>query len=673
MDIKEIKARYSEQIMEAMTDKDGSGRGYVCPICGAGTGQHGTGLFPVPKNKGYYKCFAAGCEFYGDVLELVGQVYHLQDTAQQIRKAGELIGVNFTEDKTQWFNEPEPGTEQGNPDKNTVQTNDETKPGTAAVREYMAAAAANFKNGGAQYFQARGIPPELAEKYGAGFVARYGDGMNAPAVIIPTGYASYTARATTTDDKARKVRKRTADARQGIFGMAAMKEKPPLAFIVEGELDAMSILAAGFPAVATGGGTSKREIVEELKRRGSLDTFYFVLPDNDRLPNGSPDMTRGIAAGKSLTEALTAAGFRATLVDVLDGTWPQDVKDANEFLMTDRDGFHSFLQGIKAATEEKILNRVSGYMPDFVKQIAGNTPPIPTGFPLLDKYLEGGLHPGLVILGAISSLGKTTFTLNIADTLAAAGYDVLFYSLEMSRFELISKIISRRTALYCLTNKKPLTLAKTNLGVSDFKRYQSYSTEEKTLLQTCMNEFAEGAAQNLYIREGLQDIGTEQIRQDIKTHLFFTGRRPVVIVDYVQILKTPDVHFTDKQKTDANVVDLKRISRDFNLPIVGISSFNRDNYREPVNMAAFKESGALEYTSDVLIGLQYDGMDYMEGDTEKKRTERIRELFKENELNARQGKAIPIQCKILKNRSGGKTSGAFDYFPMFNLYLESFG
>ena len=149
-----------------------------------------------------------------------------------------------------------------------------------------------------------------------------------------------------------------------------------------------------------------------------------------------------------------------------------------------------------------------------------------------------------------------------------------------------------------------------------------------------------------------------------------TGQHPVIIVDYVQILKTPDVRLTDKQKTDENVVELKRISRDYNVPVIGISSFNRENYTAPVNMTAFKESGALEYTSDVLIGLQYEGMDYLEDEKDGARQKRIRQLFKENELSARKGKAVPIQCKVLKNRSGGKGDCVFYYFPMFNLYTE---
>ena len=49
MTIEEIKAGYSERILQAMTEKDKSGRGYVCPVCGSGSGQNGTGLRPVPN------------------------------------------------------------------------------------------------------------------------------------------------------------------------------------------------------------------------------------------------------------------------------------------------------------------------------------------------------------------------------------------------------------------------------------------------------------------------------------------------------------------------------------------------------------------------------------------------------------------------------------------------
>ena len=687
MDIKEVK-QFSDEILEAMTERDGSGRGYVCPVCGSGSGKHGTGLIPVKGRPGYYHCFAAGCPFaHGDILELIGKTYHLTDTAQQIEKAGELIHRDFS-NKKQWYEQDKGSHNSGKENKNMVENTQNQEADKkdlistenllkeqAEIKAFMESATASLPNHpeAMKYLEGRGLSRETIARYKLGYVSYYGHGMETPGIVIPTGKDSFAVRSLTTNEQDRKSRKRTAgDNAAGVYGIEVMKNPPPLVFIVEGEFDKLSINEVGFPAIATGGGTSKREIVKQIKAHGIQPTVFYIIPDNDRLPDGSPDYreNKGFAMAKDVFEGLTAAGIRADVVDVVTGNWPEQYKDCNEFLQADREGFTNFLTQQRLAMEEKELGRVSGYMQDFVKQIAGNTPPVPIGYMALDRILEGGLHPGLIVVGAISSLGKTTFCLNIADMLAMAGQDVIFYSLEMSKFELIAKIISRRTARQCLQTGEGMHHAKTNLGVSDFKRWAGYSNAEKELLQYCMNDFSLKAAQNLYIREGLQSIGTEQIRQDIQRHEYLTHRRPVVIVDYVQIMKTPDIHMTDKQKTDENVTDLKRISRDFNIPIIAISSFNRDNYKEPVSMAAFKESGAIEYTSDVLIGLQYEGMDYMDKETDKARTERIRGIFKENEQNARQGKAIPIQCKVLKNRSGGKTDCIFDYFPMFNLYLE---
>ena len=89
-------------------------------------------------------------------------------------------------------------------------------------------------------------------------------------------------------------------------------------------------------------------------------------------------------------------------------------------------------------------------------------------------------------------------------------------------------------------------------------------------------------------------------------------------------------------------------------------------------MRAFKESGAIEYGSDVLLGLQYSGMDYDDGETEKTRFKRIRSLIKDYEQLATKGKGIDIQLKVLKNRNGKKgTSINFSFYPMFNYFSES--
>ena len=66
---------------------------------------------------------------------------------------------------------------------------------------------------------------------------------------------------------------------------------------------------------------------------------------------------------------------------------------------------------------------------------------IKSGYQNLDAVTN--LYPGLYVVGAISSLGKTTFVHQMADQVAESGNPVLFFSLEQSTLELASKSLSR--------------------------------------------------------------------------------------------------------------------------------------------------------------------------------------------------------------------------------------
>jgi len=212
--------------------------------------------------------------------------------------------------------------------------------------------------------------------------------------------------------------------------------------------------------------------------------------------------------------------------------------------------------------------------------------------------------------------------------------------------------------------------AKTTRGITTGKRYAGYSDKEIALIGNATKEYA-AIGRHLWIKEGIGNVGAEQVREAVKRHISLIGQRPVIVIDYLQILAPYEIRATDKQNTDKAVLELKRISRDYKIPVIGISSFNRDNYTAPVNMAAFKESGAIEYSSDVLIGLQYTGMDYQEGEADKAREKRIRELIKSNEAAAKEGKGQEIDLKVLKNRNGAKgMSEPLTFYPMFNCFVE---
>lgn len=312
----------------------------------------------------------------------------------------------------------------------------------------------------------------------------------------------------------------------------------------------------------------------------------------------------------------------------------------------------------EAAEAYKKENNVANQLKDFINGIADsvNTPPISTGFEDLDKALEGGLYEGLYCLGAVSSLGKTTLTMQIADQIAQQGEDVLIISLEMARTQLMAKSISRHTLIEA-QKENDIGLAKTSRGITTGARYEHYSDKEKQLIRKAIDKYSE-YADHLYIKGEIGKIGTDEIREAVEKHKKIMGRAPILIIDYLQILKAYDVRATDKRNIDENVVALKQLSRDYKIPVFVISSFNREGYKggaKEATMTDFKESGAIEYGADVLIGLHFKGAGQPGFDLDEAYNTEPRE----------------VELKILKNREGKPGQRIeYAYYPKFNYFTE---
>ena len=219
----------------------------------------------------------------------------------------------------------------------------------------------------------------------------------------------------------------------------------------------------------------------------------------------------------------------------------------------------------------------------------------------------------------------------------------------------MAKSISRHTVMEVLQTGGDMKNAKTVRGITAGNRYEKYNSTERELIKNAVQTYS-GYAKHIYITEGVGDLGVSQIRATVEKHTRYTGNTPLVIVDYLQILAPANERATDKQNTDKAVMELKRISRDFKTPVIGISSFNRDNYNNAVSMQAFKESGAIEYSSDILIGLQLKGAGQKDFDATEAKSKNPRE----------------IELVILKNRNG-KTGDKvpFQFYPMFNYFVEN--
>ena len=131
------------------------------------------------------------------------------------------------------------------------------------------------------------------------------------------------------------------------------------------------------------------------------------------------------------------------------------------------------MEGENAPEPLPIPRSTSEYIREgMADDLAAFTAEYKTGFEKLDEK-AGGLYAGLYVLAALSSLGKTTFALQIADQLAEQGADVLFFSLEQSTLEMVTKSIARQTAQDSIKTRGDVSEGVTSLQLRKGKNIPS--------------------------------------------------------------------------------------------------------------------------------------------------------------------------------------------------------
>lgn len=337
-----------------------------------------------------------------------------------------------------------------------------------------------------------------------------------------------------------------------------------------------------------------------------------------------------------IIEGLLAIDFEKDTLDTVDNKLLKHLSEEQKKQLylnnSTEKQLESFLEGIK---DESLVK------------------PIPTGFKLLDETLNGGIKQGLYAIGAISSLGKTTLVHQIADNLALDGHDVLFFSLEMDRFQMLSKSLSRLS--YQIAEEEGRNTDKFALCHSDIVQAYKLKGKQVEMLDKAVETYKANYARNIRYEYGAKS--GEEIARVVDNHIKYTEKKPIVIVDFLQYVK--GTKQDARMATNDNVAILKDLVVKHGIPVILISSFNRSSYKTQASMESFKESGEIEYISDVLIGLQLKDCQGEGNDTQIKID------------NAKAEPVRSVELKLLKQRDGIATKTInFEYKPRFNYFKE---
>lgn len=619
-----------KEYAEATLQKSRGGL-YCCPACGSGTSgtANSDGALSIDGEK--WKCFS--CDRGGDVFDLAGIVNGTEDKREQLGHVAAWAGVSVSDTKPQIT-----VLRNANPErtpKEKPNTLEGQRKEAAYITQARAALAAHPE--ALAYWRSRGFTDQEAAAFGIGYDA------GRKRLVLPwEGSEHYHIDRDTTGAAQAKYTKPKSEqvGRQPLYNPKALEA--PAFFIVEGVLDALAVRACGFEAVALGG-TGAAQAVEEMNARGAYGVAVCLLDGDEK----------GQEAQAALDGLLEAAGILHIAAQL------PEHKDAAEALAADRESLGAFLarvhrqaaeqaDALQEAEYKRIMQAFRVHNPlDVAADIyglVGAQEPIPTGLDGLDEMLGGGLNAGLYGLGGVSSLGKTTLALQMADAIAASGRGVLFFTIEQSARELVAKSLSRYVA-----GLSPKYAGMTASEICSPSRRAAWGVGFTGALFDACNAYGREVAPNLGIQEGIKQPSVADVEAVARAWRKQRGESPVIVIDYLQLMAAPSERDTDKQATDKNVMALRQLARDLQTPIVAISSLNRNSYNEGVTLDAFKESGAIEYGADVLLGLQPEGMDEKLDDTAA--AKQRREGMKINREN-KQATERACEVKVLKNRHG---------------------
>ena len=203
-----------------------------------------------------------------------------------------------------------------------------------------------------------------------------------------------------------------------------------------------------------------------------------------------------------------------------------------------------------------------------------------TGFFDLDD-LTDGLHKGeLTIVGARPGVGKTTFSLQIAEHIAKKQKNVTYVCLEMSTEQMIQKMLAKE--------------AKVN---SRKIRNGDLTSEEIDKIGIACAEVCDLKMSILTKIRTIQQI--EIVARRMKNR----GKLDLLIIDYLQLVRS-NAKFQSREQEVADISrTLKLLSIELEIPIIALCQLNRNASKNEPTLADIRESGSIEQDADNVIFL----------------------------------------------------------------------
>lgn len=653
-----------------------SGAGfYNCPVCGSGTGKNKTGALKIyPNNRVFCysrKCFSDKGE---DTLGALKIIWACDET-EAMRRA-KYSPDDSAPPPVKKKDPPQSPAPARDPDPDYTQFYEKAHADLLSSPEALA------------YLHDRGITDESINRFNLGYCAAWKHskaGPNVPStrrIIIPRTKRTYTARRIDKPESEYEMQyvKQVQGHQKDLFNLDALSGSD-IPWIVEGELDAISLLQAGAEAViGIGTVTNTGRLLEEAKKYP--DKNYILALDADEA---------GRSAQAELAQSMKAAGLVGS---AMKSAFYGSAKDGNEAFLKDPDALRRNIALIEAderqskqlrdeKRRENLDKRTGPAMLDSFLRTAKSRDfePIPTGIIDIDRATAGGLtRRTLVLLSGAPGLGKTCLAQAISENIAKTGRDCLFLNLEMDRNQLLARSLARIAWTMYKADLSPLEI---------LRGYEWTAEKEEAIMKSAALYRKEIAPHMIYNPDELTN-SLDSILQVMKAEaqrIKAEGRPvPIVIIDYLNLIDANERDATEGLKKV--IYSLKDFAKLNNTVVLAITATNRASNRSgTVEMESGRDTSAVEYSGDLMLGISYtaieDGRTYDTGETDrsgkpimaKYDIDELRRLRREAYERGENPPPVcsEISLKVLKNRFGEPDRRAKLHFDgRHNLYTMAY-
>lgn len=388
-----------------------------------------------------------------------------------------------------------------------------------------------------------------------------------------------------------------------------------------------------------------QKLYENIPKAGKIPMPMYLEDLRDRTPSAAnaehyADQVMEAARLRELTRVLHTVESKAYEMEATSAELMGQIQDAisgNQVLASAMGNIPTARDDWPALSEQLCRSQKSKFLG------------LRTGFDSLDAATLG--LRGLSVLGGIPGQGKSSLALQLSTQIAAINHiPVLFYALEMSKWDIYTKILSRLSKLDYTT---------LSIGSEiDGRRGNGLTKEHSENLNKARDEFMKYAHMVKVIdRSVCKDISLPVTRLHIQQAMReFQCDQAFVVIDHLQIFPCNRPELDDmKSRLDYLVAEFKAISEQLDTTIMLISEKNRESYNRPV-LSAFMGSAGIEYGVDVAMLL------HEESEEDKKNSD----LFVNDEDDHR-----IIELRIVKNRFGIRRKITMTFHPDISKFTEN--